>query len=73
MALAECAVCSIVFTSVTAFDKHLGALTETGYEHKTPEEAGLVVSPTGRVSLPPPDAKAFWRKIERKKNGRSAA
>ena len=63
MAQAECAKCKIVFTSLGAFDKHLGKLTESGYEHLKPEDCGLVVKENGKVSLPAPDARAFWRKL----------
>lgn len=62
MSKCVCARCDITFTSLTAFDKHLGKLIPgAGYEHRSPEEAGLLVRDDGRVSLPPMgDRKGFW-------------
>ena len=64
MAQCECSVCNLIFTGLTAFDKHLGRLTETGFEHLKPSECGLVVrKKDGKVSLPPPETEPFWRKL----------
>lgn len=48
-----CARCQVNFTSISAFDKHLGSLLPDGYEHKAPEDCGLVRGQRG-ISLPPP-------------------
>lgn len=65
MAQCECSPCKVIFTSLAAFDKHLGRLTEYGYEHKAPEDAGLVIHENGKVSLPGPSAKPSWRQLWR--------
>lgn len=48
-----CSRCELNFTSLTAFDKHLGKLQDEDYEHKAPEDCGLVRGQRG-ISLPPP-------------------
>lgn len=49
-----CSRCQVNFTSITAFDKHLGHLEQgVGYQHLAPEECGLVRTSRG-ISLPPP-------------------
>ena len=64
-----CSQCELNFTSLTAFDKHLGSLVQdVGYEHKSPEDCGLIRGPRG-ISLPPPMRKLTgdeWRGIFRK-------
>ena len=64
MTYCTCSPCNITFTSLTAFDQHL-KLTEDGTVHYKPEECGLVVNSKGKVSLPPPDPKKFWRAVRK--------
>ena len=53
----HCRTCCLTFTSISAFDGHLGGLLEGAYEHRSPEEAGLVERDDGKVSLP---STGYW-------------
>ena len=71
MTYCYCPVCDLNFTSLSSYDKHLGKLipdTYPGYEHKNPEDCGLVRTDRG-ISLPPPMRKLTteeWNDIYRK-------
>ena len=47
----HCRVCCETYTSLSAYDKHLH-LKDGAYEHRSPEDCGLIRSTRG-ISLPP--------------------